>query len=162
MPQTIQPTAHTHREPNPDPGVIMAAGVIAITILLVGAHQISKQLWPQQEVETIAASDIAAERSLLFVTLEDGSNTLVDADTGETIYTLQDDDGFIVTVMRGMEFRRNRGKDAPPENDGTVFRLVQQTNSQLTIFDTSTGVSVNLTAFGADNRARFAKILTLD
>lgn len=98
-----------------------------------------------------------ASRSLRFLDRRDGAVVIDDVRAGRRVAVVRPGEktGFIRGVMRGLaRDRRARGiGDAPP------FTLTLWRDGQLSLTDSATGRSVELTAFGATNRAAFAALL---
>lgn len=98
-----------------------------------------------------------ATRTLGFSDRADGAVVIRDTDSGDTaaVIAAGEKTGFIRGVMRGFaRDRRARGIGEGPPFDLTLWR-----DGQLSLTDTATGRSVELTAFGSTNRAAFAALL---
>lgn len=106
-----------------------------------------------------AAGKVAAvaSRDLRFLDRADGAVVIQDARTGQPASIIQPGEktGFIRGVMRGLaRERRSRGiGDMPP------FNLTLWRDGELSLTDSATGRSIELTAFGSANRAAFAALL---
>ncbi|MES2754594.1 MAG: photosynthetic complex assembly protein PuhC [Pseudomonadota bacterium] len=98
-----------------------------------------------------------ASRDLRFRDRADGAVVIEDVRTGGTasVIAAGEQTGFIRGVMRGLaRDRRARGiGDAPP------FNLTLWRDGELSLTDSATGRSIELTAFGTTNRAAFAALL---
>ena len=98
-----------------------------------------------------------ASRDLRFLDRADGAVVIEDVRTGRpaSIIPAGEKTGFIRGVMRGLaRERRSRGiGNAPP------FNLTLWRDGELSLTDSVTGRSIELTAFGTTNRASFAALL---
>jgi putative photosynthetic complex assembly protein len=98
-----------------------------------------------------------ASRSLRFVDRADGAVVIQDAGAGGVASVIEpgEQTGFVRGVMRGLarERRQHGIGDRPP------FTLTLWRDGQLSLTDSATGRSVELTAFGSSNRAAFAALL---
>ena len=98
-----------------------------------------------------------ASRNLRFLDRADGAVLIQDVATGQPAAVIApgQQTGFIRGVMRGLaRDRRSRGVgDAPP------FALTLWRDGELSLTDSVTGRSIELTAFGSTNRAAFAALL---
>ena len=101
-------------------------------------------------------SEQVAQRSLHFADLSDGSVQVMDARSEEVIAVLEPGtNGFIRSLMRGLARERHkRGISA-----ATPFQLKLWEDGRLTLVDPTTGQSIFLNAFGADNVGAFARLL---
>lgn len=96
-------------------------------------------------------------RDLTFTDRPDGSVMIGDADVGGAAGVIApgSNSGFIRGVMRGMARERHKwglGASQP-------FRLTLWRDGELSLADQATGRVIELTAFGATNRAAFASLL---
>lgn len=98
-----------------------------------------------------------ATRDLRFLDRADGAVVIEDVHTGRPAAIIEPGQktGFIRGVMRGLaRERRSRGiGDAPP------FALTLWRDGELSLTDSATGRSIEMTAFGTANRAAFAALL---
>ena len=96
-------------------------------------------------------------RDLRFLDRADGAVVIEDVRTRRPVSVIHagEKTGFIRGVMRGLaRDRRARGiGDAPP------FNLTLWRDGELSLTDSATGRSIELTAFGSTNRAAFAALL---
>ena len=97
-----------------------------------------------------------ASRSLRFADRGDGAVVIADVNGGiASVIQPGQQTGFIRGVMRGLaRERKMRGiGQAPP------FTLTAWHDGELSLTDSATGRSIELTAFGSANRAAFAALL---
>ena len=98
-----------------------------------------------------------ASRDLRFFDRADGAVVIEDADRGGAASVIEpgQQTGFIRGVMRGLaRERKMRGIGERPPFNLTLWR-----DGELSLTDSATGRSIELTAFGAANRAAFAALL---
>ena len=106
-----------------------------------------------------AGTPVIASRSLRFVDRADGAVVIQDVGgkTGGVVSVIApgEQTGFIRGVMRGLarERRMHGIGDQPP------FTLTLWRDGQLSLTDSATGRSIEMTAFGSSNRAAFAALL---
>lgn len=152
--------AHSHENTVPRPALVMAGGLVALSLVLTAAVQIG---WLEREAvpgieRARAAVAPSASRQLRFEDGADGSVRIIDAATGEVVQQVVEDTpsgGFIRGVMRGLaRERRMRGIGAAPP-----FTLTLWQDGSLSLSDSATGREVELGGFGADNRAVFMALL---
>ncbi|HEU0045647.1 photosynthetic complex assembly protein PuhC [Sphingomonas sp.] len=100
-----------------------------------------------------------ASRSLRFVDRADGAVVIHDVGKGTIAAVIEpgEETGFIRGVMRGLarERRMHGVGDRPP------FTLTAWRDGELTLTDSATGRSIEMTAFGSSNRAAFAALLPI-
>lgn len=137
-------------------GAVIGAGIlIAATVMIVGFVQTQKLSSPPAP-GMFDGLEPLAERLIKFPVDREGRVTEVfDADTGEKIADLRANDGFVTTVLMSLSFNRRRlGMDVQP-----TYKLVRWEDSRVSIEDLTTGVQINLGAFGWENRAVFERFL---
>jgi putative photosynthetic complex assembly protein len=146
---TSPASSHDPRIPRP---VLYAAGaMIAVSLTLAAVARprlVAEQARPRpQPLETMTLS---------FEDQADGSVAVIDAATGKPFTSIPpESNGFVRGVLRGMNRERkleSLGKDAR-------FQLSREQNGRLFIEDQQTHVRIDLTAFGPDNAAAFARLL---
>ena len=96
-----------------------------------------------------------ASRVLILDGDNKGAVTVLDANGAVVVDHGPETAGFLSVVWRSMN--RTRMLAGVPETD--PLRLVEFENGRLAIFDDQTGWSVELGAFGRENRATFAALL---
>lgn len=140
-----------HSSPIPQPVLIAAGAMLALTLALVALSRTTGvgQL-ADPGGEPVRAID------LRFQDDADGGVTVLRASDGHPITHLpRGSNGFIRGVLRSLtRIRRlDRVADDPP------FRLTLWSDTRLTLSDPATAQSIDLTGFGKDNRAAFARLL---
>ena len=150
---------HDHRDMLPH-GTVALAGAMALFALGSAAIVRIAHIPPTASPAALrAAQHIApvASRDLRFLDRSDGAVLIEDARTGGTAAVIKPGEktGFIRGVMRGLARERKlRGLgDAPP------FNLTLWRDGELSLTDSATGRTIELTAFGTTNRAAFAALL---
>jgi putative photosynthetic complex assembly protein len=133
-----------------------AAGLVALSLVMVGAARISGYQPARPQPSAVVES-----RDLRFVDRPDGA-VLVYAggvpmsDAQRPIDVLEPGtNGFVRGVLRGLvrERRADRIGETPP------FRLTRWADGRLSLDDPSTGRHVDLEVFGPTNAGAFAQIL---
>lgn len=106
-----------------------------------------------------AAETTAQSRELRFADRADGAIVVTDAATGATVEVVAPGTNtFIRGALRGLAFDRRRagiGSEPP-------FRLTLWRDGRLTLTDPTTAVTLDLDAYGPDNRVAFASLLHKD
>lgn len=107
-------------------------------------------------VEDTSGSNIS--RMLTFIPNDQKQLEIRDATSGELLDTLPNlEEGFIIGALRGLQYNRKR-VEKPLEDP---YRLMFRADQGLALIDPSTGVYIQLEAFGKDNVATFAAFLPL-
>lgn len=154
--------SHTHHDQIevPKGALIMAAALVGIALLLTASVRLgllSPEAVPAAE-RAAAGAEIVASRSLQFYDQPDGAVRIEDTETGETLQLIESETeggGFIRGVMRGLaRERRLRGV-----GDVAPFSLTLWEDGSLSLRDVATGRTIEIGAFGPDNRATFAALL---
>ena len=142
-----------HRVP-----IIMAGALIVSVIALTASvtlGYVDRQSIPA-EARAEAGTTQINTRSLLFFDESDGTVRVEDAFSGEEVGRFgPGTGGFVRSSMRSLVHQRRIngiGRETP-------FELVEWDDGGLTLLDTTTGGTVELASFGADNRAVFANML---
>lgn len=152
--------AHSHENTVPRPALIAAGVMVGFSLLMTAAVQIGwleRSAVPSAERAEAAVTPLE-QRSLLFADGADGSVVITEASTGEEVGMIEADSeqgGFIRGVLRGLA-RERRMYDVGSE---PPFTLTLWRDGSMSLVDDATGRSVELGAFGPDNRAAFAVLL---
>lgn len=100
---------------------------------------------------------IVKQTALRFHDEPGGAITVYHADENQPITTLAPGEGgFVRTAMRAIVYKRRQhglGPEVP-------FELIATADGSLILLDPATDQKIKLDAFGADNRASFAALLT--
>ena len=153
---------HSHENTVPRAALISACALVVLSLILTSAVSLGfleREAIPQLEREKARVQAIAS-RDIRFDDREDGAVLISDAHDGSSIAVIATETeggGFIRGVMRGLaRERRMHGIDSEPH-----FVLTAWADGSLSLRDTATGRMIELGAFGADNRATFAKLLPM-
>jgi putative photosynthetic complex assembly protein len=142
-----------HNEPIPRAALIGAAVLIATAFGAAAYGRLNADAAAGVETQQVA---LLASRDLIFRDGEDGSVQVIDAQGDDVVFVAAPGtNGFIRGVMRGMARHREMrdiGAAAP-------FRLTMYVNGRLSLTDPETDRTIELNAFGADNRDAFARLL---
>lgn len=144
---------HVHRVP------LLMAGALIVAVTALTAS-VSLGFVERQSIPAVARAEAGtmsvATRSLFFFDESDGTVRVEDAFSGEEIARFgPGTGGFVRSTMRSLVHRRvinGIGRATP-------FELIAWDDGGLTVRDTTTGETVELASFGADNRAVFAAML---
>ncbi len=146
-------------KPFPRGALIGAAALIFCTLAGVGYIQIGKANGSIVVAEPVRAA-IVATRDLRVTDAGDGINAfgggvvVYDAASGDEIAKLEPTDGFVRVVLNALAFERTR-----QEAGEAIYRLTLRADRAMTLEDVGTGVSINLGAFGPENKSRFMRFL---
>lgn len=153
--------AHSHDQTVPRPALLAAGGLVVVSLLmtvLVRAGVLEREAVPAVARLADRATVVEA-RSLTFSDRADGAVVITDANSGATVAVILSDTksgGFIRGVLRGLaRERRSHGIGSGPPFTLTLF-----SDGSLNFVDTATKRSIELGAFGPDNRAVFAGLLS--
>ncbi len=150
---------HSHADMLPRGTLIIAGALVlfafaATTIVRVAGIPASASPAAMRSEAHIAP---VASRDLRFIDRVDGAVVIEDVDKGGIASVIEpgQQTGFIRGVMRGLarERRMHGIGDKPP------FNLTLWKDGELSLTDSATGRSIELTAFGSSNRAAFAALL---
>jgi putative photosynthetic complex assembly protein len=141
-------------------GALIAAGLlVGLTVALTGAVSLGLVGKPADAADRRAESGMAARTALTlaFADRADGALIIRDVERDRIVTTIEpgEKSGFIRGVLRS--FSRERRMLGVGQEPG--FRLTLWANSSLSLTDQATGRTVELDAFGPDNRAAFAALL---
>lgn len=151
--------AHAHADMIPRGALVIAGGVVAFALAATSIVRIAGIPPSASPAAMRAEARVApvASRDLRFSDRADGAVVIDDARTGAPVSVIPagEKTGFIRGVMRGLARDRHaRGIGAAPPFNLTLWR-----DGELSLTDGATGRSIELTAFGATNRAAFAALL---
>ncbi len=142
-----------HRAP-----LLLMGGLIAASLVLTASVTLGflpKQSVPA-EARAAAGIDVAQKRSLRFFDEADGSVRIEDGASGEVLARHGvGAGGFIRATVRSLVHQR-RIRGLGPE---VAFTLTRWENDTLTLSDPATGRSLEVSAFGPDNRAVYQELL---
>lgn len=149
---------HSHENTVPKGALVMACGVVLVTLALTGATQLG-WIAPSPSASDVRASQAAsaiASRVLRFADGPGGTVVVTDATNNATVHVYgEEGSGFIRGVLRGMgrdRHRRSIAMDAP-------YELNHWSDGSLSLTDTATNRIVELGAFGHTNRGTFEALL---
>lgn len=150
---------HDHHDMLPRGTVVLAVALMLFALAVTIAVRIAGIPPAASPVLMRAQAGIAPiqSRSLRFTDRADGAVVIQDVVLGSTAAVVAPGEktGFIRGVMRGLaRERRMHGI-----GDGPPFTLTLWQDGQLSLTDSATGRSIELTAFGTANRASFAALL---
>lgn len=139
--------------------LVIAGALVGFALLATTAVRIAGVPPAASPVALRAEAHIApiASRSLHFRDRADGAVVISEAGSERVVSVIRagEKTGFIRGVMRGLaRDRRARGIGAAPP-----FTLTSWRDGELSLTDSATGRSIELTAFGTTNRAAFAALL---
>lgn len=152
--------AHSHEDTVPTPALVSAAALVVFALALTATVRLGWLDRAAVPAVERAEAEIAAvaQRSLHFADMPDGSVEISDAASGVRVATIAaggEQGGFIRGVLRGLaRGRRMNGIGHEP-----AFTLTRWQDGSLSLRDDATGQTIELGAFGADNRAAFAALL---
>lgn len=127
------------------------------TIVFAWTNRIEPGSNIEQEIAASAHGQLVASRQLHFVDIEGGVVSVLDANDGNELLRLQTgEDGFMRSVMRGFA-RERRAQGMGPD---VPFELVLWEDGLVSLIDPATERRVELSAFGIDNVAAFARLLS--
>jgi putative photosynthetic complex assembly protein len=129
--------------------LLCAGGVIAFSLISVGLVRITGN-GPDQR-----PAPATQERQLRFEDRPDGSIAITDGRTGETVSSVQGEQGFVRGALRALT-RERKARGLGPEQP---FQLMVRQDGGLTLFDPATQKRVDLEAFGPTNAENFARLL---
>lgn len=143
----------------PNGSVAMAGALVGFALLATIGMRVA-HIPPSASPAAVRAGEgtvPVASRDLRFADRADGAVVITDVKTGRIAHVVVpgQQTGFIRGVMRGMaRERKMRGL-----GDAAPFALTAWRDGQLSLTDGTTGRQIELTAFGATNRAAFAELL---
>lgn len=152
-------SAHSHDNMLPRGSLMLAGGLVIFALAATAAVRLL-DIPPVASPAALRAEARIAPvetRSLRFDDRSDGVVVIVDTTSNATVHVIQPGEktGFIRAVMRGLaRDRMMRGIGSQPP-----FTLTLWKDGQLSLTDSATGRTTEMTAFGTDNRAAFLALL---
>lgn len=149
---------HSHENTVPKGALVMACGVVLVTLALTSATRLG---WiapspSASEVRSAEAATALSSRVLRFADGPKGTVVVTDATSGATVHVYgEEGSGFIRGVLRGMG--RERQKRSIPML--APYELNHWSDGSLSLTDTATNRIVELGAFGPTNRTTFEALL---
>ncbi|CAH0353787.1 hypothetical protein BH11PSE5_BH11PSE5_29560 [soil metagenome] len=150
---------HSHEGMLPRGTLMIAGALVAFALTATTAVRVFHIPPVASPVALRTAEHIAPvqTRNIRFIDRKDGAVVIQDSDTGATAYVIEPGmkTGFVRAVMRGLaRDRMMRGIGSTPP-----FTLTLWKDGQLSLTDTVTKRTTEMTAFGTDNRAAFLILL---
>ncbi len=138
---------------------LMMAGALIVSVIAL-TSAVSFGYLDRQSVPDAARAEAGtmsvATRSLAFFDEADGTVRVEDAFSGEVVGSYgPGTGGFVRSTMRSLVHKRRINGIGR----ATPFELIEWDNGTLTIRDTTTDASLELSSFGIDNHAIFADML---
>ena len=143
MPQPTSPSMFLPRLP-----LIAIGGVLAISIGIAAMGQRAGG-----GATPAPSAPLLAERTLAFTDRAD--HAVVVRESGRQVAVFEGEQGFLRGILRGLN-RTRRGREIPRD---APFHLAAYADGRLTFDDPSTGVRLDLAAFGSSNEEVFAALL---
>ena len=134
------------------PAIIRAMIGLALATLVMVAWA---RLTDRPPVGVPPAAEAVRERTVMLIGGGAQAVTVLD-ETGAVLADMAHG-GFVTVIQNGLQRARKVHGVAPD----LPVRIVEYANGRLTIHDDITGWSVELGAFGADNRAAFERLMNL-
>lgn len=146
-----------HQDAVPKPALYAGIGIVCLALTSAIAGSMA-------DIGAVRAPDVAIvqERGLRFSAAAGldalaGEIAVIDAASGAEALVLADEgDGFIRGVLRALA--RDRMLSALPTTEADA-QLVLWADGRLSIRDLATNTEIELSGFGADNRAAFQRLL---
>lgn len=130
----------------------LALGFVLAALSVVGAGT-----WRMtHHADATPAGRPVQQRDLVFEDRADGAVVVREAAGLGTVEVFEGENGFLRGTLRGMA----RTRKAEGVGPSAPFRLATWSDGRLTLDDPATGRHVELLAFGPDNAAVFARLLT--
>ncbi len=155
--------SHSHENVMPRPAMIAAIALVGGTLGLTALVQLGvleRSAVPATARERSAVQPVQS-RELAFADRSDGAVVVADAGSGKTVALIETETksgGFVRGVLRGMA-RDRRARGLNEMGAETPFTLTLWSDGGLSLRDSATDRTVELGAFGPDNRAVFMGIL---
>lgn len=151
--------AHNHENMLPRGSLMLAGGLVIFALAATTAVRLLDIPPVASPVALRSEAHIpqVETRNLRFDDRADGAVVITDTNSGTTVHVIAPGEktGFIRAVMRGLaRDRMMRGIGSEPP-----FTLTLWKDGQLSLTDSATGRTTEMTAFGTDNRGAFLALL---
>ena len=151
--------SHDHPNTLPRGALMLCGAMVGLALASTAIVRIGGFAPSASPVQLRTAERIVpiVSRDLRFVDRADGAVVITDVTDGRAagLVAPGSTSGFIRGVMRGLA----RDRHMRGIGDGPPFRLTAWRDGELSLTDLATGRTIELTAFGATNRAVFAALL---
>lgn len=151
MTMNAAPTRQQERPMVPKVLAFAMFGLMAITVLLVAFAQITDR----PKLGVMVPTPIADSKEIILSGNRAGIYTVLDLQGNQLALSSEEKAGFIGVIGRTFDRERSMQgitSDAP-------VSVVRRTNGKLAIVDETTGLTVELIGYGADNIAAFERLL---
>jgi putative photosynthetic complex assembly protein len=138
--------------------LMLMAGIVLISLALTASVRLGffERTSIPEQARAAAGIEATAHRTLRFFDEPDGTVRVEDGASAEVLGRFgPGEGGFIRASVRSLVHRRKIRGEGP----AVPFELTEWENGALTLKDPVTGVSVEVSSFGPDNRAIFANML---
>lgn len=140
-------------DPIPKVPIYLAMGVVVSSLLFVFVSTFFEK--PSWKVD---AGAVVKSRDVILSRQEDETIIVTDASSGAVLKNIpKGEDGFIHSALTGIT-RERMVKRVPQD---APLRIILAENGRHLLYDTATKHSIYLRAFGKDNAAAFARLLTI-
>lgn len=146
----ISASAKAERDMIPKPLLLAMLALVVASVVIVGLAAISGRA----HVGVPKAASIIAERSVILQ--GGGAQAVTVLDPNGAVMMDLPHGGFITVIQNGVE----RARTTAGLDQSLPVRIIKYDNGRLAVLDDTTGWSVELGAFGSDNRAAFERLMS--
>ena len=134
-------------------GFLYALGFLVIASLVIVFYSV---LTDRPMAGLPVKSELEQELKLELVKMDDGSVSLFDESKRNILNSRDGNSGFISVILTGLEYNRNKnGVDLSSRYSVTLYKYK---TGRISINDTKTGWSMNVTSFGSKNANIFVRM----
>ena len=134
-------------------GLLMLLGAMVLSCLFLVFFSV---LTDRPMVGVPLSSEIKRDLNLNLVKMDDGSVSIFDKANKLLLNSNDGRSGFISVILTGLEYNRNKtGVDLSSSYSVTLYKYK---TGRISINDTKTGWSMNVTSFGSKNANIFVKM----
>ena len=134
-------------------GLLMLLGAMVLSCLFLVFFSV---LTDRPMVGVPISSEIKRDLSLNLVKMDDGSVSIFDKANKLLLNSNDGQSGFISVILTGLEYNRNKnGVDLSSRYSVTLYKYK---TGRISINDTKTGWSMNVTSFGSKNANIFVRM----